>query len=75
LQGLRFVPGRTHPHVAFFVGRQDYRRGLGMDRFDDYIECGGQKAVNKVRSGDRLRFGLTVPFELLPLDRRVGSAV
>ena len=63
LQGLGLVPRRAHPHIAFFVGRQDYRHRLEMDRFDDRIGRGGQKAVNKVRSGDRLRLGPAVTFE------------
>ena len=36
-----------------------------MDRFDDHIGRGGQKVVNKVRSGDRLRFGPAITFELV----------
>ena len=66
LQGLGLIPRRAHLHVAFFVGRQDYRHGLGMDRFDDRIGRGGQKAVNKVRSGDRLQFCPAITFELGP---------
>ena len=38
--------------------------GLGVDRFDDHIGRGGQKAVNKVRSGDRPRFGTAITFKL-----------
>jgi hypothetical protein len=29
LQGLRLVPRRTHPHITFFVGRQDYQVKTG----------------------------------------------
>ena len=32
LQRLGFIPGRPHPHVAFFIGRQDYRYRLWDDR-------------------------------------------
>ena len=46
-----------------------------MDRFDDHIGRGGQKAVNKVRSGDRPRFGTAITFELGVRRNRRGPVV
>ena len=39
---------------------------LGMNRLDDRVRSGGQKAVNKVGSGDGFRLGATVTLELGP---------
>lgn len=48
LQRLRLVPGRSHPGVTLFVGRQDYRQCLGMDRLDRRVRLGSQEAVIKI---------------------------
>jgi hypothetical protein len=53
-------------NIAFFVGRQDHRQGLGMDRLDDGIGRGGQKPINEVRAGDRLGLGAAGALELCP---------
>ena len=37
-----------------------------MDRFDDHIRRGGQKAIEVVRAGGRLRFRATIAFEFGP---------
>ena len=44
----------AQPHVAFLVGRQDHRHRLRMDRLDDGVRRGREKAIDEVRSGDRL---------------------
>ena len=56
LQRLGLIPWRAHPHVPYFVGGQDHRHGLGMDRLDDRVRRRRQKAVDQVRAGDRFRF-------------------
>jgi hypothetical protein len=66
LQRLCLIPGRAHPHVTFFFRRQNHRHGLGVNRLDDGVRCGGKKPVNKVRSGNRFRLGPAVAFELGP---------
>ena len=49
LQRLRFIPWRPHPHVALFVGQQDHRHGLGMDRFDHRVRRCREKTVDLMR--------------------------
>jgi len=53
LQRFRFVPWRAHPDVALFLGRQDHRHCLGMDRLDDRVWQRRQEAIDEVRAGDR----------------------
>ena len=67
LQRLSFVPRRAHPDVALVIGRQDDRHGLWMDRRDDRIRRRGQKAIDVVRAGGRLRFRATIAFEFGPM--------
>jgi hypothetical protein len=45
LPRLRLIPWRSHPHVPLFIGRQDHRHGLGMDRLHDGARRCGQEAV------------------------------
>src|ERR1700704_6275858 len=52
--------------LAFFFGRQDHWHRLEMDRLNDCVRRGGQKAVDKVRSGDWFRLGASLTFELGP---------
>ena len=59
-------PMRTHPHFMLFIGRQDHRHCLGVNRFNGRVRRSGQKAVNKVRSEDWFRLGPTVASELGP---------
>jgi hypothetical protein len=42
LQRLSFILWRTHQGIPFFIGGQDHRHCLRMDRFDDRVplECG-----------------------------------
>jgi hypothetical protein len=53
LQRLGFIPWRTHPYVAFLVSRQDHRHGLGMNRFNNGVRCGGRgngfESLNRYR--------------------------
>jgi hypothetical protein len=48
LQCLRFVPWRSHPHVALLIGRQDHRHRLRTDRLDLRIRHGGQETIAPV---------------------------
>jgi hypothetical protein len=66
LQRLGFIPRRAHPDVTFFGRHQDHRHGLGMDRFNDRVRRGGQEAIDKMRTWDRLRLGATITFEFGP---------
>ena len=70
LQGLRFVPRRTHPNVAFLVGGQDHWHRLRMDRFDDGVRRRRQEAVDLMWTGYRL--GLGAPVAIAP-QRTVSS--
>jgi hypothetical protein len=54
LQRLRLIPRRTHPDVALFIGGQDHRHGLGMDRLDHRVRCCRQEALDEMRTGYRL---------------------
>lgn len=58
LERPRLIPQRAHTHVAFFVGGQDHRHGLGMDRLGDGVRRGGKKPLNQMRSG--------IGFDLVP---------
>lgn len=44
-----------------------------MDRFDDGIRRRGQKAVNVVRTGDRLRLRAAITLELSPDSRKASQ--
>jgi hypothetical protein len=66
LQRLRLIPRRAHPDIPFFIGRQDHRHRLRVDRLDHRVRRGSQEPVEEVRAGDWLRFGPTVTFELGP---------
>src|SRR6516225_5526793 len=52
--------------IALLIGRQDHRHRLLMDRRDDGIRRGRQKAVDLMRARDRLRLGATVAAERGP---------
>jgi hypothetical protein len=73
LQGPRLVPGRTQPHVAFFVGRQDYRHGFGMNRLHDHPPRGGEKVANKVGSGIGFDLVQRSPLNSVQMPRRTGG--
>ena len=66
VEALSLHPRRSHPDVAFFIGRQDHRHRLRMYRLNDRVRCRRQEAVDEMRPGDRLRFGATVALELSP---------
>lgn len=50
LQRLRLVPRRTQPNIALLIGRQDHRHGFRVDRLDQRVRCGRQKAVDLMRA-------------------------
>ena len=56
--------------IALLVGREDHRHRLGMDRLDHRIWCGGEKAIDEMRSWDRLGLCASVAFEFGPDERR-----
>ena len=60
LQRLRLLPGRAHPDIPFLLGREDHRRRLRMNRRNNHVRRGREKAVDQVRAGDRLRLGAAV---------------
>jgi len=66
LQGFRLIPRRAHPNVAFLLGCQDHRHGLGVDRFNDRVRRRREEAIDIVRSADRFGFGPAITFELSP---------
>ena len=66
LQRFRFVPRPAHPHVAFLLRRQDDRHCLWMDWFNYRVRRRRQEAVDKMRTGDRLRLGTAVASEFRP---------
>jgi hypothetical protein len=66
LQRPRFIQGRAHPNVPLFIGRQDHRHGLGVDRHYDGVRRRRQEAVDEMRPGDRLGLGTALAFEFGP---------
>jgi hypothetical protein len=64
LQRLRLIPWRAHPDVSFFVGRQDHRHRLRVDRLHHRVRRGGQEAVDEMRAGD-LRQDWTISMKSL----------
>jgi len=42
---------RAHPYIPLFVGGQDHRHCLRVDRLNDGVRRGRQEAINKERSG------------------------
>jgi hypothetical protein len=70
---LGFIPWRAHPNIPFFIGCQDHRHCLGMDRLDHRVQRRRQEAVHEVRSGDRFRLGAPVAFELGPDTGKCGE--
>ena len=66
LQRLGFVPRRAHPNVALFIGRQDHRHCLRVDRLDYRVGRGRQEPIDQMRPGYRLRLGAAVTLELRP---------
>jgi hypothetical protein len=66
LQRLSLVPGRADPDVTLFFVRQDHRHRFGMNRCDDRVRSGSEKAVDEMRTGDRFRLRPAVTFELGP---------
>jgi hypothetical protein len=50
LQRLRFIPWRSHPHVALFVGSQDHRRGFTMNRRNNTVRLSRQEYVEWAKS-------------------------
>jgi Phage integrase family len=75
LQCLCLIPRRAHPDLAFLVGRQDHRHRLGMDRLDDRVRRGRQKAVDEVRAGDRLRLRAPVSFDSVQIPAKAVSGL
>ena len=51
---LCFIPWAAHPNIALFIGRQDHRHRLGMDRLNNGIRRGGQKTINEAGRGYQL---------------------
>jgi hypothetical protein len=66
LQRLGLIPRRAHPHVALFIGRQDHRHRLRMDRFDNGIRRRRQEPIDEMRTQHRFRLGAPVAPELGP---------
>jgi hypothetical protein len=50
LQRLGLIPWRAHPNVALFIGRENHRHRLRMDRFDDRVRRGLKEALDKMRA-------------------------
>jgi hypothetical protein len=67
LQRLRFIPWRTHPYVALFVGDQDHRRRLRVDWFDDRVGRTGDPTTGDSSDARVIRKFGTVPDDLSPL--------
>src|ERR1700757_5162096 len=65
-QRLRLIPWRAHPHIALLVRGQDHRHGLGMYRLDYGVGRCSEKAVDLMRSRDRLRLSPPVIVEGRP---------
>jgi hypothetical protein len=53
-------PWCAQPDIAFVISRQDSRHGLGADCRDDCVRLGRQKAIDEMRTGDRVRLGAAV---------------
>jgi len=51
---------------VLFLGREQYRHRLGMDRRDDRIRRSDQEAVDEVGTRNRLGLGPPVAVELCP---------
>jgi hypothetical protein len=64
--------GRTHPDVALLVGRQDHRHRLGMDRRDDSVRRGGEKAVDQ-GPGSGFDFGPRSPLNSVQMPANAVS--
>ena len=54
---------RAHPNVPLFVGGQDHRHRLGMDRLDHRVRGCREEAVDLMRSRYRLGLGAAVTVE------------
>jgi hypothetical protein len=66
LQRLGLIPRRTHPNIALLISHQDDRHGLRVNRIDNGVRRCCEKAVDVVRSRDRLGLRSPVAFELGP---------
>ncbi len=64
LQRLRFIP--WCPHVPLFVGRQDHRHGLRMDRLDHRVRRCREKTIDLMRPRHRLRLRAAITIERRP---------
>lgn len=63
------VPWRSHPNVALFVGEQDHRHRLGMDRLDQRVGRCREKPVDLMRPRHRLRLRAAITAERRPYAR------
>jgi hypothetical protein len=60
------IPRRAHPGVTLLVRRSDHRHALGSIGSTTAFGAVVRKAIDEMRSGDRLRLGATVALELGP---------
>jgi hypothetical protein len=74
IQRRHFAPRRAHPHVPLFVGGQDHRHGLGMDRLDHRVRRCREKTIDLMRPWHWLRLRAAIPVERRP-DASEGEAV
>jgi hypothetical protein len=66
LQRLRVIPRCAHPYVAFFIGGQDHRHGLRVDRLDHRVRRCREKTVDLMRPRPRLRLRAAITVERRP---------
>ena len=73
LQCLRLIPRCAHPHVSLFVGGQDHRHRLGMDRLHHRIRRSRPEAVHLMSaksSGSRTPDAVPAPASTSCRDHR-----
>ena len=73
LQRLRLVPRRAHPDIALLISGQDDRHRLGMDRLDDRVRRGGQKAVDLCGPGTGFDFVPRSPLNSVQMPAKADS--
>jgi hypothetical protein len=56
LQRLGLIPWCAHPDITFFVGGQDHRHGLRMDRLDYRVWRCREKTIDLMRPGTGFDF-------------------
>ena len=65
--GARCTRGLAcHPDIAFLVGGQDHRHGLGMDRLDHRVRRCREKTIDLMRPRHRLRLRAAITVERRP---------